>query len=92
VQSTATGTALLSWLPPTENTDGSPLTNLAGYVVYWGTASGNYPNSVRLANPGLANYLVENLLPGTTYFFVMTALNNQNLESGFSNMASKTIP
>ena len=92
VQSNATGSALLTWVPPTQNTDGTPLTNLAGFTVYWGTTPGNYPNSVRLTNPGLTTYLVENLLPGTTYYFVTTAFNGQNLESVFSNVASKTIP
>jgi hypothetical protein len=93
VQSIAGGTALLTWVPPTQNTDGTPIgTSLAGYFVYWGTAPGSYPNSVRLANPGLTTYLVENLLPGTTYYFATTAFNGQGLESGYSNVASKTIP
>jgi hypothetical protein len=92
VQSNATGTALLTWVPPTQNADGSPLTNLAGFMVYWGTTPGNYSNSVRLTNPGLTTYLVENLLPGTTYYFVTTAFNSQNQESVFSNVGSKTIP
>ena len=44
----------MTWTPPTQNTDGSPLNNLAGYRVYWGTQQGNYSNSVTIANPGLA--------------------------------------
>jgi hypothetical protein len=92
VQATATGSALLTWVPPTQNTDGTPLTNLAGYVVYWGTTAGTYPNSFRLTNPAATTYLVENLMPGSTYYFVTTAFNSQNVESTFSNMGSKTIP
>jgi hypothetical protein len=88
----ATGSALLSWLPPTQNVDGSLINNLAGFVVYWGTTPGSYPNSMRLQNPGSTTYLVENLLPGTTYYFVTTAFNSLGLESDFSNVASKTIP
>ncbi len=91
VQSAATGSAVLSWLPPTQNSDGSPLTNLAGYKVYWGTSPGTYPNSVTLNNPGLATYVVANLVPGT-YYFVMTAFNTIGAESLQSNPASKTIP
>ena len=86
----ATGSATLSWNPPTTNTDGSPLTNLAGYKVYWGTSQGSYPNSVTLMNPGLTSYVVENLAPGT-YFFVATALNSISAESAFSAAGSKTI-
>jgi len=90
VQAVATGSAMLSWTPPTQNTDGSPLTNLAGYKIYWGTQQGTYPNSTTLNNPGLATYVVEGLAPGT-YFFVATAVNAVGVESSFSGVASKTI-
>jgi hypothetical protein len=90
VQAVATGSATLSWNPPTQNTDGSPLTNLAGYRIYWGTQQGTYPNSVTLNNPGLTSYVVESLVPGT-YFFVATAVNAVGAESSFSGTASKTI-
>jgi hypothetical protein len=90
VQSGATGSTLLTWVPPTQNSNGTPLTDLAGYKVYWGTSQGNYPNSVTLSNPGLASYLVENLAPAT-YFFVVTAVNAGGTESQFSNVATKTI-
>jgi hypothetical protein len=91
VQGVATGSATLTWLPPTTNTDGSPLTNLAGYRIYWGTALGDYPNSTTLSNPGLTSYVVGNLAPGT-YYFVATALNTTGGESVFSGVGSKTIP
>jgi hypothetical protein len=91
VQAVATGSATLSWTPPTQNTDGSPLTNLAGYRIYWGTQQGTYPNSVTLNNPGLATYVVEGLASGI-HFFVATAVNTAGVESSFSGEASKTIP
>jgi len=91
VQAIALGSATLSWQPPTQNTDGSPLANLAGYRIYWGTQQGSYPNSVTLNNPGLTAYVVENLTPNT-YYFVTTAINSTGAESGYSNVASKTIP
>jgi hypothetical protein len=90
VQAVATGSATLSWTPPTTNTDGSPLTNLAGYRVYWGTSQGRYSSSVTLNNPGLTSYVVGNLPPGT-YYFVATALSSAGAESAFSAAASKTI-
>jgi hypothetical protein len=91
VQAVAVGSATLSWQPPTQNTDGTPLTNLAGFKVYWGTSPGNYTSSVTINNPGLATYVVGNLTPNT-YHFTVTAINSAGTESAFSNPASKTIP
>ena len=91
VMASATGSATLSWQPPTQNTDGSALTNLAGYKVYWGTSQGVYPNSVTINNPGLASYVVGNLVRGT-YFFAVSSLNTAGMESSRSNSSSKTIP
>ena len=90
VVAVATGSVTLSWLPPTRNADGTPLTDLAGYKVYWGTSLGEYPNSVTLKNPGLASYVVESLTPATWYFAI-TAFNRGGVESGPSNVASKTV-
>jgi hypothetical protein len=90
VVGTATGSATLTWTPPTGNTDGSALSDLAGYRIYWGTAQGNYPNSVALNNPGLTSYVVEQLAPATWYF-VVTAVNSSGVESQYSNVASKAV-
>lgn len=84
------GSATLSWTPPTRNTDGTPLSNLAGYRIYWGPSRGQYSSSVTV-NAGLSSYVVEQLTPGTWYF-VLTAFNTHNVESAFSNEASKIIP
>jgi hypothetical protein len=90
VVATATGSAMLSWLPPTQNTDGSPLTNLSGYRVYWGTSQGSFTNSVSLTNPGLSSYVIDQLTPATWYFTV-TAVAATGVESAFSNVASKQV-
>jgi hypothetical protein len=90
VVGTATGAITLSWLPPTQNSDGSALTTLAGYKIYWGTAQGDYPNSVTIDTPGVASYVIEQLSPGT-YYFVMTAYDAAGVESEQSNMAITTI-
>jgi hypothetical protein len=80
----------LSWQPPTSNTDGSPLTNLAGYVVRYGTAPDALDIQVRIDNPGLVTYVVSDLSPATWYFQVV-AYNSVGVESSPSATGSKTI-
>jgi hypothetical protein len=88
VTAITTGSATLSWNAPTTNTDGTPLTDLAGYKVHMGTSSGNYATVVDIGN--VTTYSVSNLAPGT-YYFVVTAYDSSSNESSFSNEASKTI-
>lgn len=85
---TATGAATLSWDDPTTNADGTPLTDLAGFKVYYGNASGNYTTIIDVGN--VTTYVVNNLSPGTHYFTV-TAYNSSRYESVYSNECSKTI-
>jgi hypothetical protein len=80
--------ATLSWNPPTENEDGTPL-KLTGYRIYWGPMDDYYPNSVTVENPGLTRYVVENLAPATWYFTV-TALADK-VESPPSNVLKMEI-
>lgn len=84
------GTALLSWAPPTENTDGSPLTDLAGYKIRYGTSPGSYSDTITINNPGLTSYLVESLA-SSDWYFVMTSFNASGIESSYSTEVSKTI-
>lgn len=91
VQQAATGSATLSWSPPTARTDGTALTNLAGYRIHYGTSSGSYPNSITIDNPGITTYVVENLTSGT-YYFAMSAFDSAGVESSRTNPVSKTIP
>jgi len=91
VVAAASGAATLSWTAPTENADGSPLTDMDGYKVYYGTTAGVYPNSITISNPGITSYMVENLSSGTWYF-VIAAFNQSGGQSGLSNVASSTIP
>ena len=84
------GSALLSWMPPTENTDGSQLVNLAGYRIYYGTSPGGYSDTIDIDTPGLSSYLIENLASSAWYFSI-TAVNVSRIESEFSQEVSKTI-
>ena len=91
VAQAAMGQATLSWTPPTQNTDGSPLTDLAGYKVYYGRSASSLDQVVTLSNPGLTSYVVEQLSPAT-WHFAMTAFNARGAESNRTNPVSKTVP
>jgi hypothetical protein len=88
--STSYRAATISWAPPTTNTDNSPLTNLSGYRIYYGTSASNLTQVLDLPNPGISSGVVENLAAGKWYFAV-TSYNSSNVESERSNVTSKTI-
>ncbi|HKS56903.1 MAG TPA: putative Ig domain-containing protein [Steroidobacteraceae bacterium] len=85
------GTATLSWSPPTQNTDGTTLSNLAGFRISYGSSSGALNQTIEVANPGLATYVVTGLGSGNWYFAVR-AYNTSGAESANSSVVSKTIP
>jgi hypothetical protein len=86
----STGSATLDWTPPTANSDGSALTNLAGYTVYYGTSPDNLTQSVKISNPGLTAYTLSNLTSGTWYFAV-TSYSSAGVESTRSGVISTKI-
>ncbi len=89
-ESGQTGSAALSWVAPTARTDGSPLTNLAGYTVFYGRMSGIYDYQIDISNPGILTYVVENLVSGDWYF-ALAAYDSQGLESDRSNEVLREV-
>lgn len=79
----AQSTVTLAWDPNTE-------TNLAGYIVYYGTNPGVYTTSITLGN--VTNNTVSGLREGRTYCFAVTAYNTDGLESEPSNEISYLVP
>ena len=86
----STNAVTINWTPPTENVNDTPLTNLAGYNIHYGTTSGNYTQTITVSNPGIATYVVQNLSPGT-YYFVVAAVNSAGTESPPSSQVSATV-
>lgn len=84
------GTLTINWMPPTENVDGSTLTNLAGYNIHYGTSSGKYTQKISVSNPGIASYVVSSLTPGT-YYFAVAAVNSVGTEGPLSAEVSATV-
>ena len=90
VNQISNGSATVNWTPPTSNSDGSVLTNLAGYRIHYGTASNSLTQTVQVANVGLTSYTLTNLTGGAWYFGV-SAYTSSGQESALSNVASKQI-
>jgi len=84
------GSATITWTPPVANVDGTALTNLAGYRVYYGPDTSNLTQSVQVTNVSASSYTVSNLTSGTWYFGV-TAYTTAGTESPLSNLASKAV-
>jgi len=90
VTQVGTASTTLSWVAPTLNDDGSALTDLAGYTIYYGTASGNYTSQILIDNASITTYLLENLSPDT-YYFAAKAFNSSGVESSYSGEAVKSL-
>jgi hypothetical protein len=84
------GSTTLSWMPPTQNTNGSTLTNLAGYRIYYGRGANAQDQIITINNSSLTRYVIENLSPALWYFS-MTSINAQGIESARSATASRSI-
>lgn len=84
------GAATLSWVAPTENTDGTALTNLAGYRIHYGTNADALTQEVSINTTGTTTYMITDLAPAT-YYFAIKAVTTSGVESSLSSVASKTI-
>lgn len=70
----------LAWQPPDERLDGSPLSDLDGYRIYYGRDERDLNRSVEVDNPGLTSYVVDGLAAGR-WLFAMTAFDADGRES-----------
>lgn len=96
-------TVCVQWQAPTENTDGTPLTDLAGFELFWGFFSGDFDQSRKIDIPDASE--TEFTTPATSIniqspgpeggevdvFFVMTAYDDDGNTSGFSNEISRAV-
>ena len=77
-------TVQVTWNPNTEP-------DLAGYKIYYGTASGVYGDPIDVGN--VTGHVME-ITPqhGATYYFALTAYDTSGNESGYSDEASCFVP
>lgn len=90
VREPSRGSATLSWTAPTRNTDGSALTNLAGFRIYYGTSATQLHQTIQISNPSVSRYVIEDLAP-STYYFAVRAYTSNGLESANSATVSKSV-
>jgi len=88
--STSNGTATVSWEAPTINTDGTTVTNLSGYTIYYGTSQSDLTQSVVVSGAATLSYEITGLAAGTWYFAV-AADGADGTESAMSSIGSKTL-
>src|SRR5712691_6787593 len=79
----------LAWDAPLQ-ANGTPIPNLAGYKLYYGSQSGQYQTTVPVGMT--TTYTVTNLSAGQTYYFAVKAYDSTGTESTFSNEVSVTLP
>jgi hypothetical protein len=84
------GSATLSWQPPQQNVDGTPVVGLAGYRVRYGLSAAALDKVLEIPSAVVTSAAVERLGAGTWYFAVK-AYTVANVESDLSAIVQKTI-
>lgn len=83
------GTVTLDWQAPSANTDGSPLTDVAGYTIQYGTIESLLTQSTTVDSQ-TTSHTLENLTPGVWYFAV-SAYTSDGIQGALSEVVSTTV-
>lgn len=79
----STGSVTLAW-------NSSPSSDVVGYNLYYGPASGQYTNKVNVNNK--TTNTISGLIQGATYYFVVSAYTLAGVESDPSGEIAYTLP
>ena len=82
----------ITWVAPVEREDNAPisLSEIAGYKIYYGSAQSQYPNNITINDGSAVDYTFQSFAAGT-YYFVVTTVDTEGRESGFSTEIVYTI-
>jgi hypothetical protein len=82
----------LSWVAPSEREDNSALSmsEISGYKIYYGTTQGEYSNSIDVSDGTAEGYTITDL-PSGVYYIVVTTIDTDGRESGFSGAININI-
>jgi hypothetical protein len=83
------GKVVLKWRPPQQRADGSSLKNLASYRIHYGKSPRRYDETVVVNGPKATERTFT--LTSGTYYFAMTAVDANGLESDNSNEVVRRI-
>jgi hypothetical protein len=86
----AGGSTTLTWTPPSQRTDGSPLTDLAGYRVYHGPGADRLSLTAQINNPGVTSFMFEGLSAGE-WAFTVTAIDSAGRESDYAGIVLRSF-
>jgi hypothetical protein len=85
-----TAAVTITWLPPVVNDDGTPLTDLAGYYIYYGTDANSLENVHTIRNMGISSHVIDGLIPGQWYFAIKS-FNTAGIESDMSGVIGAAV-
>jgi hypothetical protein len=86
----AANSATLSWTAPTKNTDGTDVSDLAGFTIVYGTTQTALDQSVRIDNATASTWSMDSF-PSGTYYFAVKAFTQSGTESSMSSVVSKVF-
>lgn len=86
----ALGQVSVNWVAPSENVDGTPLSDLAGYRIYYGTETRSYDDSLVIDDPNATGHSFA--ATSGEYYLSMTALDLDGNESAYSNEIVRQVP
>ncbi len=67
-------------------------TSPVGYNIYRSTVNGGSYQEINTSLDSSTNYTDSTVVSGTTYYYAATEVNSEGQESGYSNIATVTIP
>lgn len=82
------GSVTLAWVPPSRYTDGSPLTNLASYRVFYGRGAGDM-DSIDVVDGDATGHTVRGLAPGV-WLFAIKVVDGDGRQSAFSKIVKES--
>ena len=85
-----TSSVTLSWSKPTQNVDGTALTDLAGYKIYYGQEPASLKSIVEVRGASITSAIVEKLEPGR-WHFALSAYTSDGVESVQTGVVSTVV-